>query len=137
MGTTFVVNTSLTTVVCGECSGTYAIQERYREECQKKGESWTCPYCKTGWGYSGNSDNEKLKRENERLQCRITNLACQVTQRSHERDHFRKSRDAIKGVVTKIKKRVANGVCPCCKRSFANLHAHMANQHPAYAEPAS
>jgi len=45
---------------------------------------------------------------------------------------------ATRGVVTRLKNRVARGVCPCCKRSFENLRRHMEGQHPAWtaAEPA-
>jgi hypothetical protein len=39
--------------------------------------------------------------------------------------------------VTKLKQRVANGVCPCCHRSFVNLHRHMAGQHPDYTKEQS
>lgn len=45
------------------------------------------------------------------------------------------SHRATKGHVTRKKKeleRVANGVCPCCNRSFRNLERHMAGQHPDY-----
>jgi hypothetical protein len=34
--------------------------------------------------------------------------------------------------MTRIKKRVAAGVCPCCNRSFKDLARHMAGQHPDY-----
>jgi hypothetical protein len=41
---------------------------------------------------------------------------------------------ATRGVVTRIRNRVANGVCPCCNRTFADLHRHMASQHPEFVE---
>jgi hypothetical protein len=37
--------------------------------------------------------------------------------------------------MTKLRKRVANGVCPCCKRKFSNVVLHMRQEHPEY--PAS
>lgn len=40
---------------------------------------------------------------------------------------------ATKGVVTRIKNRVGKGVCPCCKRTFPNLGAHMSEKHPDWA----
>lgn len=133
MSTTFVVNTNLTTVNCGGCGGTYAIQERYRQECYQEGKSWTCPYCRIYWGYE-EGETDKLKKQ-------VANLIEQNQRISQNRDyhqkeaaHFRHSRDAIKGIVTKIKKRVGNGVCPCCKRTFQNLHDHIKRQHPAFAE---
>jgi len=56
-----------------------------------------------------------------------------------ERDWAQKGRDraqrqtaAQKGNVTKLKRRIKNGVCPCCNRSFENLARHMAGQHPDF-----
>lgn len=39
---------------------------------------------------------------------------------------------ATKGVVTRTKRRISNGVCPCCKRTFANVRRHMESEHPDY-----
>lgn len=39
---------------------------------------------------------------------------------------------AARGQVTRLKRRAANGVCPCCTRTFADLKRHMANQHPDF-----
>lgn len=39
---------------------------------------------------------------------------------------------AYKGQVTKVKRRVSKGVCPCCNRTFENLARNMESQHPAY-----
>jgi len=37
-----------------------------------------------------------------------------------------------KAAAARLQKRVANGVCPCCTRSFANLRRHMETTHPEY-----
>jgi hypothetical protein len=34
----------------------------------------------------------------------------------------------------RMKRRVANGVCPCCTRSFTNLRRHMATKHPGHVD---
>jgi hypothetical protein len=47
----------------------------------------------------------------------------------------RRSHSATKGQITKLKRRVGKGVCPCCNRHFANVERHMATQHPDYSEP--
>lgn len=44
---------------------------------------------------------------------------------------------AEKAAKTRLAKRAANGVCPCCKRSFINLHRHMRTKHPKFAMEAS
>lgn len=137
---TITVQTSLDTINCGQCGGIYAIQTRFRERCQQEGSSWNCPYCKVGWGYSGNSDNSKLKKqlaeaeaEKERLRKAAQYQRERRDEALAEAEHFRRSRDGMKGVVAKIKKRVGRGVCPCCNRHFANLQRHMESQHPEVA----
>ena len=116
----------LTQINCGECGGTYAINERYRKQQYQKGGSWTCPYCRCGWGYSGNSENEKLKRENEHLR-KQKEWAEQETRNTQNRLR------AQKAATTKAKKklgRTKHGVCPCCNRAFKQLAAHMKRMHP-------
>lgn len=123
---TINVTTTLTTINCGECGGIYAIQERYRREKQEAGGFWTCPYCKCGWGF-GKSENDRLKAdlETERNRSRIWKERAQAEERS---------KIAVRGHLTRTKKRIAGGACPCCKRSFTNLARHMSTQHPDYAE---
>ena len=41
---------------------------------------------------------------------------------------------ALKGVVTKQRKRSVAGACPCCNRTFQQLARHMKSKHPDYEE---
>jgi len=43
-----------------------------------------------------------------------------------------RSARAIRGHLTRVRKRVAAGVCPCCNRTFAQLAQHMKSKHPLY-----
>lgn len=133
------VTTDLTTLTCPSCGGTFAISSEYVNEAKKEGhfkQCWTCPYCKVNRGY-GKSGYEE---EKERLQAQINSLS-RDKQYAEERkayyekeaEHFRKSRDGIKGALAKERKRVGNGVCPCCNRSFSNLQRHMKTKHPQHA----
>jgi hypothetical protein len=49
----------------------------------------------------------------------------------------RRSHSATKANLTKAKKRIGKGVCPCCNRSFVQLERHMATKHPDYASEES
>jgi hypothetical protein len=51
-----------------------------------------------------------------------------------DRDAARRGAAAQKGQKTRIKNRIARGVCPCCNRSFADLGAHMQQKHPHFTE---
>lgn len=52
-------------------------------------------------------------------------------------DNERRRHASTKGQLTKTKNRVANGVCPCCNRSFEQLARHMKSQHPNYPNEAT
>lgn len=123
---------TLTTTSCGECGGVYAINERVRASHAQKGTGWNCPYCKCGWGYFSSGENKRLKRELDE--------AKQATERERKRKEWaqqearnaEKRASAQKGLVTRIRNRVGNGVCPCCNRTFQDLQRHMHSQHPEY-----
>ena len=115
----------LTSIHCGGCAGTYAINERFRQECHTQGKFWHCPYCDTLWGY-GEGELARVKRQLEEQR----KLKDQERLWREKAEHQTR---AVRGVVTKLKKRAANGICPCCKRTFAQLARHMATKHPEYA----
>lgn len=129
---------SLTTCTCS-CGGVFAISEDFRAEAQRLGnfkKCWTCPYCESKRGYGESAHSKELNRLEQELADNKRWLANTTQSRDHalaEAEHFRKSRDGMKGALVKVQVRVKNGVCPCCTRSFTNLAAHMATKHPTFA----
>ena len=123
------VTVELTEFVCGECGGVYAISERFRKQCQDKGNrGWRCPYpdCNTTWGYYGKTEAEKLQDQ----------LDCERQQRERISDQLKqttRSLNAQRGATTRARNqlnRTKAGICPCCNRTFKQLAAHMKSQHP-------
>lgn len=122
----------LTAINCGECGGTYAINERYRKQKEQKGGGWNCPYCDCSWGYFGKTEAQRLKEQLE-AERRGKELAQKQAERERERTAAANRRArAQKAAKTRVINRVKNGVCPCCNRHFANLHRHMQSQHPDF-----
>lgn len=118
---TYADQITLTTMICGECGISFAIPETYRKARQENGGSWYCPN-----GHSRiyrESDVDRLTRERDAA--RVSREAARDQAAAAERRAA-----AARGQVTKIRKRVANGVCPCCHRTFANVARHMATKHP-------
>ncbi len=115
------IEIQLTTVNCGACGGTYAINSRYHKQKQDYGGFWSCPYCQTQWGF-GKTKIEELEKQLKREQW------AKETAR-HERDQFKNQARAEKAAKTRIKNRVHKGVCPHCNRHFANLQQHMETKH--------
>ena len=118
---------------CNGCGIAYGLPAGFIEARREDHKSWTCPNGCVRHFPPGTSEADKLRKEVERLQ-QQRDLARQDRDWQREqRLTAERQRAAARGQVTKIKNRVAKGVCPCCNRSFANLAKHMAGQHPDYA----
>jgi len=127
-----IVTEPLTKISCGNCGGVYAIGERYRQECAEYARCWHCPYCKREWGYPGKTEAERQRERAKRERDRADRAEALVRDVKARHRTTTLSLNATKGVLTRTKNRVKNGVCPCCNRSFVNLQRHMKSEHPRY-----
>lgn len=83
-------------------------------------------YCPNGHKLSYNeSENDRLRRERDRLVQRQARLEEAVASRDRELQAERKRAE-------KLAKRASAGTCPCCTRTFANMGRHMKMKHPDY-----
>ena len=121
-----VLSLSLDAITCCQegCGITFAAPESWIRKRREDHVWWYCPNGHTQH-FPGETEAEKLKK--------------QLAARGAELDRVRADRDAqirtitsMKGQATKLRKRVAAGVCPCCKRTFQNLARHMSGQHPGF-----
>jgi hypothetical protein len=133
MSQTITFGVDLTTINCGACGGTYAISEVYREKKYQTGGSWHCPYCEVGWGYSGNSENEKLKRDLAAERARRDQAEAKARVAELETRAARAQTTRAKNATKRLKVRAAAGTCSCCHRTFSQLARHMAHKHPTFA----
>lgn len=100
-------------------------------------------YCPLGHEWVvGDAENDRLKREAKEAQERAALHARQAefarTARDAAWDQARaaeRSAAAYKGHATRLRNRIANGVCPVagCRRHFDNVQAHIEGQHPDWA----
>jgi predicted GIY-YIG superfamily endonuclease len=133
-------NTELSIRVCPVCGVTYAVPERLVEHRRQQGGSWYCP---NGHTLSfTETEADRLRKEAKRLERKIEDEKANAAwwrDRSKEAqktaDHQEARANGYKGALTKVKKRVGKGVCPCCNRSFVDLGRHMESKHPAFKEP--
>ena len=93
---------------------------------KKKGKAIYCPI-----GHSfifSNTVEEELEQARKEIRQAWRSVdATRDLLRHEERSHA-----ATKGHATRLKKRVAAGICPCCKRTFKDLARHMEGQHPDF-----
>ncbi len=132
LGDTLTWMGTLTIISCGECSIHFAIPDNMLTSRKRDGENFWCPS-----GHKicyGDNENKRLMRERDRAQ---SNLEYARASRDAARDQAsaaERRRAAAQGQVTKIKRRVANGVCPACHRTFPAVADHMTTEHPDYVQ---
>ena len=108
-------------ITCETCGLHFRVEKVWHDHRLRTGSSFRCPN-----GDSLAYEETAVDRLKKELAAKEVELARQrVRAERSERQLV-----AARGQVTKIKNRVGNGVCPCCRRSFQNLQRHMGNQHP-------
>jgi len=118
---------------CGHCGVVWGVPASLIAVRQKDHLGWRCPNGHS-WVFLGENEEEKLRRQLKEERDRLSRERSRHDQTRADRDHAKASLRSTKGVVTRIKRRVANGVCPCCNRSFKDLARHMQGQHPDWVE---
>ncbi len=124
----------LTTIDCIDCGMVFAVPRDWERHRRRSHKAFWCPGCKGGMCYSGKSELEKLRDKNEFLKKDIDHWRDKLHREREAHGATGRNRSAIKGQLTRLKVRAANGVCPCCKRTFRDLARHMGAKHPGYGE---
>lgn len=132
---TFTESVELATDECYLCHVLFAIPLSMQQRARAEGTTFYCP---NGHGqvYS-KSEVTKLKERLAEQEQVLLRKQREVEQANSARDRFRASAERERASRKRIEKRVANGVCPCCKRTFKQLAAHMDNKHPEYVKEQS
>jgi len=127
---------------CCVCGTEFAVPLAMLRARQESGGDLYCPsgHCLT-WNETEVKElrrqlaGEQQKVNMEREYVRCERLRRMAEQERHE--HTKRRLSATQGVVTKTKKRVGGGACPCCNRFFPKLRKHMKSKHPEYAADVS
>lgn len=120
-------------VSCYTCGVRFGIGgDLYRRVVTDAKDSIYCPACgkQTQWRESDAA--KQIKQLEQKLKWEADNAAYQRA----ARERAEASLQATKGVVTRMGKRIAAGVCPCCHRTVKQLAAHMKSKHPGFVEAA-
>lgn len=117
---------------CIDCSVRFAVTDFFDDRRRADKKNFYCP--------NGHSQ-AYLESESDRLRKQLAKAegnrkaAEERVQRERDRVEAEKRQHAAtKGQLTKTKKRISGGVCPCCNRSFVDLGRHMSGEHPDYVE---
>lgn len=118
-------------IVCGGCGVVFGMTPEFQKLRRKDHKTFWCP---SGCGrvYNGPSEEEKLRKQLETQRQQNAMFADDARAARERADAAERRAAAARGQVTKLKRRAAAGLCPCCNRTFENLARHMAGQHPTF-----
>lgn len=110
---------------CGVCHIPFYLPDSKYKKCLDSGTDFFCPN-----GHSLVFTDSELQKEIKRRKWAEENRDYYMRKANDEE----RSHRATKGHLTKVKKRVKEGVCPCCNRTFRQLSNHMKTKHPNYSK---
>lgn len=96
---------------------------RILDSRRKSGGSFYCP--------NGHSLSF-TETEVDRLRKQLAGKDAALVHVRDQRDAAERALKSQKGANTRLRKRIAHGVCPCCHRTFKQVSAHMDRMHPDY-----
>lgn len=119
---------------CFKCGIQFGITQDLYDTLQRLGEDRSF-YCPNGHGQIYiESAEQRLKKQLEEEQLCVKLLRESERRALQDAEHFKSQRNGYKGQLARVKKRIANGICPCCNRYFENLHRHMQSKHKDFIE---
>ncbi len=115
---------------CTICDIPFAVPQDFWRRGEESGGAVWCP---NGHKMTfGESRNERLARDLERAERRAKERLDLLAAEREAHAHTERRLRSTKAVVTKTKKRIAAGACPCCHERFPDLAEHMTAEHPGY-----
>jgi hypothetical protein len=128
-GASFMKTITLETEICCNCGIPFAMPSDFRSVCLNDPLKFF--YCPNGHRQHYEKSRESRLREEAEAQLRAKNLELEKAERqlwTETQERQRQERIAKKGA--RDLKRLHNGVCSCCKRTFSNLAEHIKTEHP-------
>lgn len=125
------ITTELVTITCcvSTCGILFAVPERWDTARRESHAEFYCP--------NGHNQAYLSKTQAEKLQAKLKDTE---RERDWERNRRRaveqdamtlaNQRRALRGVVTKLKRKAAAGECGFCHRQFADVAEHVVAEHP-------
>jgi hypothetical protein len=117
----------LTVERCGECGIHFAMPSDLSNTARANHDVWF--WCPLGHKlhFLGETEEQKLRRQLRSAQARATRAEDQA-------EAERRSKIALKGHLTRARRKIAVGTCPVsdCGQHFGNVAAHMVAKHPGW-----
>lgn len=101
---------------CGECGIVFWVPDAFYRERRGDGKGWSCP-----------NGHSRVFRESD-----VARLERQLKEEKERHQRTLQRANEAEARETRLKRRVKDGTCPCCKRTFRQLARHMETKHPEF-----
>lgn len=124
-------NITYVTEKCCRCGVFFAMESQFHQQRRDHGAQFYCPN-----GHNQMYSKSRISELEEQLAEKSRQLTTSKCETLSERNARLSAETALaaeqlrREIAQRKLRRVKNGVCPCCKRSFHNLREHMKTKHP-------
>jgi hypothetical protein len=126
----------LVVVTCGAkgCGQTFGMTEAFYRQVLDSHETWHCPSGHPR-AYLGESELERERHLRKHAERQASFARASRDAALDQADAAERSARAHKGHATRLRNRIAAGICPVpdCRRTFQNVRSHIEGQHPTWA----
>lgn len=115
------------------CGHLILMTREHYDACKETGRRWFCTVCGTPRCFTGKTTVDELRGQ----------LAAAKQREETEKAGRRAAEDRAaaanaaankeRKATARLRKRIKNGVCPCCHRTVSQLARHMKTKHPDFA----
>ncbi len=124
MATFVEVGIEFRVVQCGNCGIHFGLPQWFDEEHKTNGNGFYCP---NGHPRAyAEFEPDRLRREHEKT---MLSMQALLNEEKHARVAAERAVSTEKARYTRMKNRVAHGICPCCNKTFKDLSNHMVTEH--------
>jgi hypothetical protein len=122
------------TIECCNCGLRFAVPRSWERSRRDDHKSFYCPNGHPQ-SFVGKSEAEIARDELAKEKQRREWAEAEAKRLREKNETAARSNAALRGHINHVKRRVGNGVCPCCNRTFSQLGRHMQAKHPGYQFP--
>jgi uncharacterized coiled-coil DUF342 family protein len=117
---------------CCQCGEPMWMTQSTYETYKRNNQIFHCVHGHQQHWPKGKTEAQKLREQLDAERIARQRAEQRVAERADEAKAAWRTATAYKGQATRLRNRAKAGVCPCCNRTFKQLAARMASQHPQF-----
>lgn len=122
---------ALEPITCCNCGVLFAVPDYWHAKRRADHNTFWCPNGHEQH-FAGKSEADVLREQLKQTETRLQTAKNEAAWQQSQREQAERSARAQRAIATRIKNRLAKGLCPCCGKHFPEMREHIAERHPNY-----